>query len=98
MELTRSPTLTAPDYSLPFTLYTNASGRGIAGVLSQTRPERDAPVAYFSRKMLTRYSVSEIEALAVVEACQHFSPYLLGDTFTVVTDHSVLTALNQTTT
>ena len=47
--------LIAPDYSKPFTLYTDASDRGVGAVLSQMDAEgRDKPVAYYSRKLLPR--------------------------------------------
>ena len=42
-----------------------------------------------------RYSATEQEGLAVVEACKYFRPYLLGQSFTVVTDHRALAFLAQ---
>ena len=56
------------------------------------------PIAYYSRKMFSRecrYSATEQEGLAVVEACKYFLPYLLGRSFTVVTDYRALTFLAQ---
>ena len=40
-----------------------------------------------------RYSATELEALAVCESVKHFSHFLYGATFTVLTDHKPLTAL-----
>ena len=40
-----------------------------------------------------QYSATEVEALAVVCAVQHFLPYLYGRHFRVVIDHQALTAL-----
>ena len=54
------------------------------------------PIAYYSRKMQPRerrYSATEQEGLAVVNACMHFMPYLLGHPFILVTDHKALSFL-----
>ena len=40
------------------------------------------------------YSATEQEGLAVVDACKHFLPYLLGRPFIIQTDHRALTFLN----
>jgi len=37
------------------------------------------------------YSTIEKELIAIVWACRHFRPYLLGKNFTIVTDHKPLT-------
>ena len=95
--LTSSPVLSPPDYDLPFVLLTDASDRGIGAVLTQPVDTDEKPIAYFSRKLHTReqkYSATEKEGLAVVAACRHFLPYLLGHHFTVVTDHRALTFLH----
>ena len=50
-------------------------------MLSQGNPKEDNAIGYFSRKHLSRekkYSATEKEGLAVVAACKHFLPYLLG--------------------
>ena len=46
--LTNNPMLAAPDFSLPFILHTDASGRGIGGVLSQKFKDGETPTAYYS--------------------------------------------------
>ena len=59
---------------------------------SQGNLKEDNAIGYFSRKLLTReknYSATE-EGLAVAAACKHFLPYLLGQHFTIITDHRVL--------
>lgn len=74
--LQQEPVLQNLDYSRPFTLYTDASNRGIGAVLSQVRGDgADLPVAFYSRKFLpreTRYTTTEKECLAVVNAVRHF--------------------------
>jgi hypothetical protein len=92
MRLLTSPILAFPNYKLPFTLTTDASDVGVAGILSQG----DATIAYASRSLLQNeknYSTTEKECLAVVWSIDHFRPYLYGQTFHVVTDHSALTWL-----
>jgi phospholipid-translocating ATPase len=92
--LTSSPVLNSPDYEKKFYLQTDASERGIGAVLSQQDKEgSDHPIAFFSRKLLpreTRYATVEKECLAIVAALKHFSVYLLGTHFTVLTDHQAL--------
>ena len=64
--------LASPDPTRPFLLQTDTSGIGIGAVLSQSTDEGiDRPVAYYSRKLLsreTRYSDTEQECLAVVDS------------------------------
>jgi hypothetical protein len=86
--LQRQPVLQNPDYSRPFSLHTNVSNRGVGVVLSQLQEDgTDLPVAFYSRNPLpseTRYTTTEMECLAVVNA------YLLGHQFDIVTDHGAL--------
>ena len=49
--LTNNPILAAPDFSLPFILHTDASGRGIGGVLFQNFKDGETPTAYYSKKL-----------------------------------------------
>ena len=91
------PVLRPPRYDREFLLQTDASGRGIGAVLAQTDDDgTEHPIAYYSRKFLpreSRYSATEQEGLAVVDACSHFLPYLLGHPFKVGTDHRALAFL-----
>ena len=97
--LTTEPVLQGPNFTKQFTVQTDASDVGIGGVLSQKdEAQEDRPVAFFSRKLLSReknYATVEKECLAIVETIKHFSVYLTGVPFTVVTDHSCLRYLNQ---
>jgi len=79
-----------------FSLVTDASGCGLGAVLQVERDGEWAAAAFFSRQTWgpeRRYSASELEALAVVEAVKHFSPYLYGMDFIVFTDHKPLCSL-----
>jgi len=40
-----------------------------------------------------RYSVTELEALAIVESVKHFISYLYGQPFTIITNHRPPTSL-----
>ncbi|XP_029919926.1 uncharacterized protein LOC115368085 [Myripristis murdjan] len=91
--LCQEPVLQSPNFSLPFTVQTDASHRGIGGVLLQGEGEDKKPVAYISRKLFpreTRYSAVELECLAVKWAIDSFRYYLLGREFTLETDHRAL--------
>ena len=79
-----------------FTLQTDASGVGIASVLTVTRNGTEHPVAYYNRKLTPaeqNYTVTELEGLAVIASIQHFESISLWTVFTVVTDHRSLTFL-----
>ena len=91
--MSEAAVMSGPDANLPYTLSTDASGIGIGAVLEQELQGEVRPIAYYSRKLQPReikYSATELEALAIHEAVKHFAIYLLGSTFTVVTDHKAL--------
>ena len=88
--------MTNPDFTRTFILQTDASGEGVGAVLSQG--EDDRPIAYFSRKLLSReraYSTVEKECLAIVLAIKHFKAYLMGKRFIIQTDHKALQWLHK---
>ena len=96
--LITAPILQYPDYSKQFKLCTDASNVALGSVLTQSYEGVDLPVAYFSRKFNpaeTRYTVTEKEALAIVDSVKHFSQYLYGYKFQIVTDHAPLRYLFQ---
>ena len=79
-----------------YTLHTDASVLGLGAVLNVSRDGKEKPVAFFSRQLRCaekRYSATELEALAVVAAVDHFLPYLHGRSFQVITDHKALEQL-----
>ena len=95
-QLCAMPLLTLPVPSDSFILQTDASGVGLGAVLSVQRGEEELPVAFHSRKLQPReqkYSASEMECLAVVDAVRHFGSYLIPQSFVVETDHKALTYL-----
>ena len=79
-----------PDFSILFTLYTDASGDSIGFNLTQVQHGKERTIVYggwnFSGTE-KKYSVTEREVLPVIVAIQKCRPYLLGNHFTVVVDH-----------
>ena len=91
--LTIAPILVYPDFSIPFTLYTDASGDSIGFNLTQIRHGRERAIVYGRRNFSDiekKYSVIEREPLSVLVAIQKCRPYLLGNHFTAVVDHQAL--------
>ena len=91
--LLSAPCLYAPNLRLPFILQTDASGEGIAAVLTQEVDGEEHPIAYISRQLSKaeqNYSPTEWECLAVVWAVGQFQHYLIDAPFTIVTDHAAL--------
>ena len=99
--LSNSCVLTIPVAKDIFLLQTDASGKGISGILiSVIRNETEHPVAFYSRQLQDReraYAATELECLAVKESVQHFEVYLHGYHFTVQTDHKTLESLLKST-
>ena len=97
LALTQAPVLARPYFSRPFCLQTDASDIAIAAVLRQEFEGEEHPIYYVCR-MLTRternYTDTEREFLAVLWAVKRLGGYLLGNQFTVITDHYSLLWLN----
>ena len=89
--LTSRPTIGIFNKDKPCTLYTDGSADGIGAILTQTSDEgKEHVIEFFSRRVtLPNLSASELECLAVIEAVEHFEPYL-SLPFVVYTDHSAL--------
>jgi len=82
--------LAYPDFSRPFEIYTDASTKQLGAVITQD----NRPIAFFSRKLSatqTKYSVTKIELLAIVETLKEFKGMLWGQSIKVYTDHKNLT-------
>jgi RNase H-like domain found in reverse transcriptase/Reverse transcriptase (RNA-dependent DNA polymerase)/Integrase zinc binding domain/Integrase core domain/Ty3 transposon capsid-like protein/Chromo (CHRromatin Organisation MOdifier) domain len=94
--LCSSDVLIYPNFDKPFTLFCDASTTAIAAILSQEVDGANRPISFASRLLTSHelnYTVSELEMLSVVNFITHFRYYLLGRSFTVVTDHKALLAL-----
>ena len=73
----------------------DASGKAIAGILSQYALEEQEwrPVDFFSRKLIAaeiNYDTHDQELLAIVKSVQHWRRYLAGIHFELITDHENL--------
>jgi len=93
--LTTAPVLVLPRFDKPFMLTTDASTTGLAYILSQ-RDEygREQVVSYGGRGVRpaeSRWTITELEMLAVVEGTKHFHTYLASNEFEIFTDHVSLT-------
>lgn len=80
----------------PIALKTDASRKGIAGLILQRQDDEWRIITCASRRVNQHeenYGVSELEALAIVYAVNKFRNYLLGKHFTIMTDHCPLCAL-----
>ena len=92
------PNLAIFDPKLPTFIYTDASIQGLGSVLKQTQLNGDQkPVAYFSKKLNESQKKKKaifLECLAIKESLKFWQHWLLGNSFTVYTDHKPLEKLN----
>ena len=95
-----SPNLCVPLPCDVLSVVSDASGRGVGGILQVQRDGEWTPAAYFSRQLRgaeCRYSTTELEALALVETMRHFAYHFYGRHFTAFTDHHPLEQLMSST-
>jgi hypothetical protein len=82
--------LAYPDFTKPFEIYTDASTMQLGSVITQG----NRLIAFFSRKLSmtqTKYSVTKIKLLAIVETLKESQGMLWRQTIKVYTDHKNLT-------
>lgn len=87
--MTQAPVLTTPDFSVPFTLETDASGTSIGAVLLQ----QSRPIAFFSKQLCPRLQKASTyvrELHAITTTVRKWRHYLLGHHFVIMTDHRSL--------
>lgn len=98
--LTTSPVLARPDFNKPFILVTDASKLGLGCILTQLDDNgHEHPIVFASRSLRSseyNYAATKLECLAVIWSVKLFRPYLLGQPFTIITDHSALKGLLDT--
>jgi len=91
--LSVAPILRPFDPTLPVIVQTDASMKAVGAVLLQESSTGLKPVAFYSRKLEdreTRYTVQELEMLAVISALEKWEHYLLGVPFKLESDHRSL--------
>jgi hypothetical protein len=82
--------LAYPDFTKPFEIYTDAPKMQLGSVITQS----NRPILFFSRKLSvtqTKYSVTKIKLLAIVETLKELRGMLwAGQTMKVYTDKKIL--------
>ena len=81
--------LNYPDWTIPFTIHTDASDKQLGAVISQN----GKPIAFFSRRLSKaqrNYTTTEKELLSIVECLKQFRGILFGYEIDVFSDHKNL--------
>jgi hypothetical protein len=92
-----APSLMSPDFSQDFTLYTFASDRSYAAILTQKNAENnEVPITFMSsafKGVELNYPVVDRQAYDVFKAIKHFRSYLLKSRMKVIVPYSVVRKL-----
>ena len=92
--LSQTPVLAHPNFNKAFILDTDACDTGIGAVLSQIGDDGKEQVIAYGSRLLTKperkYCITRKELLSVVYFINQYRPYLLGQSFTLRTDHGSL--------
>lgn len=95
--LVSPPILKFPDMNKEFILTTDASGSAIGYILGQLdETGKECVIAYGGRALRPeemKWSVTDLECLAVICGVEAYKPYLTSGKITVYTDHSSLNYL-----
>lgn len=91
-KMTEAPILVSPDFSIAFTVETDAFALAMGAVLMQN----SHPISYYSKVLCPRLQcafayVRELHAITV--AVRKWRHYLFGHTFTILTDYRSLKEL-----
>ena len=93
-KLAEATLLVFPDFNKPFHLMTDISYKAVAGAVYQLQDDQTpVPIAFVSRVLQpaeTRYTVTELELLAVVYSLRKVQYYLLGYLVYIYTDHAAI--------
>jgi hypothetical protein len=86
--VTTEPILAHPILTNPFKLEVDASGFAMGAVLLQKKEDgKKHPIAYYSKTLSTaerNYDVYDLELLAIVNALDHWRPYLAGSPHKII--------------
>ena len=97
-EVKKAAELTHFKRNKPLRITCDASKQGLGAVLQQYEENEWKPISYasrFSTELETKYSINELEFLAVVWSVEHFKNYVYGVPFGIVSDHKALQSVSK---